>query len=202
MRKRLQRQALLGTVRYKLHQSFVRRNFKDRLFIKLFHEKRALLQLYNALNGTDYQNPDDLIITTIDDVVFLGMKNDCSFIIGSYLNLYEQQSTFNPNMPIRGLIYLAHIYEAYINEKGLNLYGSSRIELPAPKYVVFYNGTEDRADVEELKISDSFGKADSCLEFSAVVYNVNQGHNQELMEQCSTLAGYSTLIEKVRENIS
>lgn len=127
------------------------------------------------------------------------MKNDCSFIIGNYLNLYEQQSTFNPNMPIRGLIYLVHIYEAYINEHGLNLYGSRRVELPTPKYVVFYNGTEERPDVEELKISEAFRESDSCLEFTATIYNINQGHNPELMKQCKTLAGYSVLIEKVRE---
>lgn len=199
MKKDTQRQIFFHTVRQRLHQLVVRRTFKDRLFIKLFHDRQSLLQLYNALNGTQYDDSSELMITTIDDAIFMGMKNDCSFIVGNYLNLYEQQSTFNPNMPVRGLIYLAHIYEAYIHTHGLNLYGSGQIELPAPKYVVFYNGTAERPDVEELHISDAFGGSDSCLTFRATVYNINLGHNSELLEQCQTLAGYATLIDKIRE---
>lgn len=199
MERKIQTQLWVHSVKYRLKRIFARRDYKDRLFVRLFHDKHALLQLYNALNGTSYEDPEALTITTIEDVVYLGMKNDCSFIIGSYLNLYEQQSTFNPNMPIRGLIYLVHIYEAHISVHGLNLYGSRQIPLPAPKYVVFYNGTADRPDREEPKLSDAFEKGDSCLEFTAVVYNVNQGHNPELMKQCETLEGYSILIGKVRE---
>lgn len=199
MGRKIQTQLWAHSVTYRLKRIFARRDYKDRLFVRLFHDKKELLRLYNALNGTTYEDPDELTVTTIEDVVYLGMKNDCSFIIGSYLNLYEQQSTFNPNMPIRGLIYLVHIYEAHISVHGLNLYGSRQIPLPAPKYVVFYNGTGERPDREELKLSDAFEGADSCLEFTAVVYNVNQGHNQELMKQCQTLEGYSILIGKVRE---
>ena len=198
MKKKIQRHLISGHLRYRIQHFFVRRNYKDRLFVRLFHEPEVLLQLYNALNGSDYTNADELQITTIDDVVYLGMKNDCSFIIGSYLNLYEQQSTFCPNMPIRGLLYLAAIYQGYIAEHQLNLYGRVRIMLPTPKYIVFYNGTEERPDWEELKLSDSFAENDGCLEFTTVVYNINKGHNQELMEQCGTLAGYSMLIDMVR----
>ncbi|MDO5407539.1 MAG: hypothetical protein Q4F28_09445 [Eubacteriales bacterium] len=198
MKKNIQRQLLSGKMKYRLRYFWARRNYKDRLFVKLFHDRRALLQLYNGLNGTDYKDPNDLIITTIDDVVYMGMKNDCSFIIGSYLNLYEQQSTFCPNLPIRGLMYLVAIYQAYIAEHQYNLYGRKRIMLPTPKYIVFYNGTEERPDREECRLSESFEEKDGCLEFVAVIYNINKGHNQELMEQCSTLAGYATLIDLVR----
>lgn len=198
MKKHMQKQLLSGKVKYKLRYFWTRRTYKDRLFVKLFHDRTVLLQLYNGLNGSDYENPDDLTITTIDDVVYMGMKNDCSFIIGNYLNLYEQQSTFCPNMPIRGLIYLVAIYQAYIAGHQYNLYGRKQITLPTPKYIVFYNGTEERPDREECRLSEAFEEKDGCLEFIAVIYNINKGHNQELMEQCSTLAGYSTLIDLVR----
>ncbi len=177
----------------------VARNYKDRLFIRLLHDKKVLLQLYNALNGTSYTNPDELYITTLEDAVYMGMKNDCSFLIGSYMNLYEHQSTFCPNMPIRGFMYLSEIYQAYIKERDLNVYGTKRILLPAPRYIVFYNGEAEHADVEELRLSDSFMGKDGCIEFTATMYNINIGHNQALMEQCDTLHGYSIFIGKIRE---
>jgi hypothetical protein len=194
----------LWTTRMRLLRSgsgfLVRRNYKDRLFIRLFHDRKALLELYNALNHTEYDSPEDLIITTIGDAIYLGMKNDCSFIIGNYLSLYEHQSTFCPNMPIRGLIYIVDVYQAYIAVMNLNLYGTKQIKLPTPKYVVFYNGEEEHADIEYLKLSDAFDGKDACLEFTATMYNINHGHNPELMSQCDTLQGYSILVMKIREN--
>jgi hypothetical protein len=159
----------------------IRRNYKDRLFIQLFHDRKVLLELYNALNDTDYTDPEELIITTIGEAIYLGMKNDCSFIIGNYLNLYEHQSTFCPNMPIRGLFYIADIYQAYIAVMDLNMYGTSRIKLPTPKYVVFYNGEEEHEDVEYLHLSDAFEEEGSCLEFTATMYNINMGHNASIV---------------------
>jgi hypothetical protein len=177
----------------------IRRNYKDRLFIQLFNDRKVLLELYNALNGTEYTDADDMVITTIGDAIYLGMKNDCSFIIGNDLNLYEHQSTYCPNMPIRGLFYIADIYQAYISVMELNMYGKTQIKLPTPKYVVFYNGEDEHDDVEYLKLSDAFETDDSCLEFTATMYNINMGHNAELMHRCETLNGYATLIMKIRE---
>lgn len=188
-----------GTLKQKLRHLFVRRNHKDLLFIRLFQDKRELLQLYNALNGTHYDNEQDLTIATIDDVIYMGLKNDCAFIIGNYLNLYEHQSTFCPNMPVRGLLYLAQIYQGYIAQHGLNIYGSKLLSLPAPQYVVFYNGTEELPEREELRLSSAFCTTGSCLEFTATIYNINYGYNQEIMNQCSTLSGYSILINQIRK---
>lgn len=151
------------------------------------------------MNGTDYKNPKDLVITTIDDAVYMGMKNDCSFLIGHDINLYEHQSTYCPNMPIRGIIYLADAYRSIIEGDNLNLYGSRLIKLPTPKYIVFYNGESNRAEREELRISDAFETKDGCLEFTATMININKGHNQELMEKCRMLKDYSLFIDKVRE---
>ena len=199
MVKNVRKPVILRVARNGWKRFLARRNYKDRLFIRLFHDKKALLELYNALNGTHYTNPDDLEITTIDDVVYLGMKNDCSFIIGEYVNLYEQQSTFCKNMPIRGLIYLAGIYQGYIAQHEFNLYGTQMISLPTPRYIVFYNGTEDRPEREELHLSEAFAGKRPCLECTVEVININKGKNQELMRQCRTLEGYSVFIGKVRE---
>ncbi len=196
---RTKRPSIFQTVKREWNRWRIRRNYKDHLFIRLFHEKSVLLELYNALNGTDYQNSDDLIITTIDDAVYMGMKNDCSFIVGHDINLYEHQSSYCPNMPLRGMIYLADVYKSLIEADNLNVYGSAQIKLPTPKYIVFYNGTSERAEREELRISDAFETDDGCLEFTATMININKGNNQELMEKCRTLKEYSLFIDKVRE---
>ena len=92
----------------------VNSKYKDTLFRMIFRDKKNLLSLYNALNKTSYTNPDDMKITTLEDVIYVGMKNDVSFLFSSIMNLFEHQSTFNPNMPVRGLLYLARIYQNYI----------------------------------------------------------------------------------------
>lgn len=90
---------------------WMNRRYKDALFRHLFRDKQHLLELYNALNGSTYTNPEELEVVTLEDVIFMKMKNDLSFIIGSSLNLYEHQSTWNPNMPLRGLLYFAGQFE-------------------------------------------------------------------------------------------
>ena len=117
------------------------RNVKDRLFRFLFEEDReALLQLYNALNGTSYEDASELEIVTIESAVYVVMKNDLAFVFAGTLNMYEHQSTYSPNLPVRFLIYLAQEYQAIIEKARVSLYGTGLIKLPAPKCVVFYNG--------------------------------------------------------------
>lgn len=176
----------------------IRRNHKDVLFIRLFHNRKNLLSLYNALNGSSYTDENELYINTLDDLIYISVKNDVSFIIGNYMNLYEHQSTFCPNMPVRGLIYLSRLYKAYIDMNGLNIHGTKLVKLPKPRYVIFYNGTEEHSDVEELRLSDAFDGDGSCLELVATMYNINYGHNQELMEQCRILSDYAYFVSRVR----
>ncbi|MDY2626732.1 MAG: hypothetical protein SOW08_00215 [Lachnospiraceae bacterium] len=177
----------------------VNRQFKDSLFRMLFNNKEALLSLYNAINSSDYQDPEDLEITTINDVIYMGIKNDVSFLIGSDMNLYEAQSTGNPNMPLRGLIYLAHLYEGYVSKNKLNLYGTRMISLPTPRYIVLYSGIRKEPDYKEYHLTDSFADKDSsCLECTAVVLNVNTGHNQKILAQCQLLNEYACFLETVR----
>ena len=180
------------------------RKYRDRLFRYLFREKKDLLALYNALNNSNYTNVDDLEIVTMEDVIFLKMKNDLSFIISWRLNLYEHQSTYNRNMPLRGLIYLAQEYEGLTSARGDDLYGEKRIELPTPEYVVFYNGSRKMEDREILYLSDSFhdGRGSGCLECRCEILNINRGHNQDIMEKCRRLWEYSEFTAEIDDNVS
>lgn len=180
----------------------VRRNYKDSLFLMIFRDKPALLRLYNAIRGSNYTDPDALTVTTIENVLYLGMKNDISFIIGNELNLYEAQSTWNPNMPLRGLFYFAKLYQGYIAEHEMNIYATSLVQLPIPRYVVLYNGSEKSKDYTELRLSDAFPTIpgeNPCLECVATIININYGHNQELMKNCHELYEYAYLVEEVRK---
>ena len=190
----------------RIRKVFVRRKYKDLLFQRVFREKKDLLDLYNAVNGTNYTNYDELEITTLEDALYLSMKNDKSFIISSTLNLYEHQSTVNPNMPIRGLMYFARLYEGYISANGLDIYGRKPVNLPTPHYIVFYNGIEEIPDKTVLKLSDVFtADRDSedfpVLECSATVLNINYGHNEGTLSACKRLGDYSHFIYKVNEGI-
>lgn len=149
------------------------RTYKDGLFRLVFKEKKDLLELYNAIADRHYENPEDLIITTLDDAIYIGIKDDISFLVYDVLNLVEHQSSFNPNMPVRGLGYFSNVYQQYIERKHLNIYGSRLIELPTPQYIVFYNGKAEEPDRLELKLSDAFTKVEGispCIECTAVKY--------------------------------
>ena len=179
----------------------IQRNYKNGLFLMIFGNKPALLSLYNAVRGSNYTNPDDLIINTIDGVLYMGMKNDVSFIINNELNLYEAQSSWNPNMPLRGLFYFSRVYEGYVAGHELNIFSQTLLKLPTPNYIVFYNGTKEEGDSRILRLSDSFIKHDgeeAYLECTATMININYGHNQKLMEACRELYEYSYLIEEIR----
>ena len=180
--------------------------YKDRLFRLIFREKKELLELYNALNESNYTNPEDLKITTIEDVVYMGMQNDLSFIIGDEMNLYEHQSTFCPNLPLRGLFYFSSLYKAYVEPIKHRLYSTSELKIPFPQYIVFYNGIEIKPERQELKLSMLFkenGKGKKpALECTALVLNVNYGQNKELMERCKTLKEYAQFIAIIRRNLA
>ena len=182
------------------------RNHKDRLFCFIFgraENKKWTLSLYNAVNGTNYINPDDIEITTMEDVIYMGMKNDVSFIVNSEISLYEHQSTYNPNMPVRQLMYLGRQYDKYIKRTKQNIYGTKQMTLPIPRLVTFYNGIDDVKD-KVLKLSDSFPSstdyARSDVEVRVHLYNVCPQNNSELLNGCKSLAEYSWFVEAVRKN--
>jgi hypothetical protein len=140
---------------------------------------------------------------TIDDCIYMGMKNDIGLLIDFWLTLYEQQSTWNPNTPVRGMFYFSGMYEKYIALNKLNTYGSKLIKLPTPQYIVFYNGMDERMDGKDevkLRLSDAFVDKSVASEFewTATVKNINLGRNKELMEKCRPLMEYATLVDKIR----
>ena len=121
-----------------------------RLFRYLFEKDReALLDLYNALNGTEYRDSSQLEIVTIESAVYVVMKNDLAYILSGTLSMYEHQSTYSPNLPVRFLIYLAQEYQMVIEKAEKSLYGSGQISLPTPQCIVFYNGVKEMPEVEE-----------------------------------------------------
>jgi hypothetical protein len=187
----------------KMFENLIRRignrRYKDELFRFIFRDKGALLQLYNAMNESAYEDPEELEINTLENVLFIGMKNDLSFAIGSTLNLYEHQSTRSSNLPLRGLVYYAELFQLMAAQKKWNLYGGKQIKIPTPQYVVFYNGREELAEREIFRLSDSFENKEiqGCLECTATVININAGHNPELMERCRPLKDYSLFVSEV-----
>ena len=182
----------------------INRFHKDRLFKALFgseERKDLTLDLYNAINHTSYSNPDDLQINTIEDVVYMGMKNDVSFLLASDLNMYEQQSSWNPNMPLRCLLYSAHALEKYIHDSDLTaqMFLSTLVKVPTPKLVVLYNGIQEIDDMI-LRLSDCFEKPEGDLEATVHVYNITAGHR--LPRECRPLEEYSLFVDTYRSKVS
>ena len=179
-------------------QMTVNREYKSHMFIMVFQDKGKLLELYNAVSGRHYEDPELLMINTLENAIYLSMKNDLSFLIDTRLSLYEHQSMRNPNMPLRFLMYLSDLYSAMV--KGKNLYGTKRIPLPAPGFVVFYNGQAEQPDRETLYLSDSYmiKEEEVSLELKVDILNINIGHNKELLEACRTLGEYAEYVSRVR----
>lgn len=177
------------------------REYKSDVFKMYFSIKKNILDLYNAMNGTSYTEDDDVEVNTLDQSIFLKIYNDVSFVLSGTINLYEHQSTINPNMPLRDLFYISDMYKPYGMTK--DLYSKTVIKIPTPKFVVFYNGRSDAPESEILKLSDAFiqSTGDPELELKVKVLNINYGHNKELMEKCVALRDYAILNQRIRDNL-
>lgn len=185
----------------------INREHKDRLFSFLFgreENKKWTLDLYNAVNGSHYTEPEEIEITTIEDVLYMAMKNDLSFILHWKMSIYEQQSSWNPNLPIRELMYAGKLYDKYIHKNKLNIYGKKQVTLPVPKLVCFYNGTEEKEDDTILELKDAFPEklreGVSDISVKVRMLNINKGRNKKLMKACKPLSEYAWFIEEIREN--
>ena len=174
------------------------KKYKDTVFRMLFSDRKNLLSLYNAINGTGYADPEKLEIVTLENAIYMGMKNDLAFIIDTNLFLYEHQSTYNANMPLRDLFYIAGEYQKLVDHK--SLYSSALQKIPAPNFIVFYNGTEKKKERWENLLSEAYENqiGEPNLELRVVTLNINEGHNRELMEQCQILREYAHYVAKVR----
>ena len=175
------------------------RKYKDTIFRWIFSQIENLLSLYNAVTGKHYQNPEELEIVTLENAIYMGMKNDLAFVLEMGLYLYEHQSTYNPNIPLRDLFYIASEYQKLVDEK--SLYSSGIQKIPTPNFLVFYNGTDrDVPDRTELRLSDAFENPmqDPALELKVTMLNINAGHNEELMNNCHVLWEYAEYVARVR----
>ena len=207
------------------NEPLLNRNHKDALFRFIFKNPKDLLSLYNALNDTDYTDVSDLTVTTLEDIVYMSYKNDISFILGSEMSLFEHQSTFNPNMPLRGLFYFSSLYKKYVAENNIDIYSSKRAQIPIPRYIIFYNGRQEMPERCTLRLSDAFVKksdnynsnqvtasdtSSNCnsskfqpaMEITAHMININIGNNAELMEKCRLLHDYAAFIDLIRDYVS
>ncbi len=186
----------------------VLQNYKDTVFRMIFKDPGELLSLYNAVNGTHYDNPEELEVTTLENAIYMkavsprykigeSIKNDVSCVLDMWMNLYEHQSTVNPNIPLRDLFYTARLYENIIIKK--DTYSSKPIMLPAPKFITFYNGVEKQPERRIMKLSDSYERQGEInLELTVVQLNINSGYNEELKKNCPILCQYMKYVEKVR----
>ena len=175
------------------------RNYKSTVFAMLFGDRERLLGLYNAISGKNYQDPEALEINTLENAIYMGMKNDLSFLIDDRLSLYEHQSTVNPNMPLRFLFYISDLYSGMTTEE--NFYGRKALSIPIPCFVIFYNGSEPQPDRKILRLSDLYTvrMKETQLELTAVLLNINRNHNRELMEACRDLKDYAEYVARVRK---
>ena len=173
-------------------------DYKDRLFRMIFNDKEKLLELYNAMNRSDYTDASELQVVTLENAIYLSMKNDVAYVLHDELFLYEQQSTKNANMPLRCLFYASDTYSILVKDK--NLYGTKMLPLPSPTFVVFYNGKQKMDEEGELRLSDAFVKKQEIpnLEVIVKVKNINMGNSRELFEKCRPMRDYMIFVDKVR----
>jgi hypothetical protein len=176
--------------------------YKDSVFSVLFSNPAALRELYGALEGVTLSPDIPVVINTLQDVLFMDRINDISFTIGDkVVVLLEHQSTINPNMALRLLMYIARIYEKILGDK--NIYTTKALKIPRPEFFVLYNGTASYPDEQILKLSDAFettaGKDPIELELIVRIININEGRNEGIVRRSKALAGYSAFIGKVRE---
>lgn len=179
------------------------KEYKSDVFSMLLQDKKRAMEIYNAINGTDYDDPELVEMTTLDDKSFsLTVRNDASFILDANLSLYEHQSTYCPNMPLRDLLYFASIIQKRIKAQKRDIYGGRILKIPVPHFVVFYNGKEDAPDQYDLRLSDAFEKEteDPEIELVCHVYNINSGKNTPLLSKCQTLREYMYFVDMVRKN--
>ena len=177
----------------------VNRTYKSTVFIMLFEDRNNLLELYNGMSGKHYTNPELLEINTLENAIYMSIKNDISFLIDGRLSLYEHQSTYSPNLPLRFLFYISHLYSRMTKDD--NLYGTKKVHIPEPQFVIFYNGREEMPERQVLKLSDMYTTKDKQvrLELEAVMLNISGENNHKLKAACHTLREYAIYTDKIRK---
>ena len=175
------------------------REYKSDVFGMLMEEPGYALEVYNALNQSDYRDPGLVEVCSLERGISLSVRNDAAFILDMNLSVYEHESTVCPNMPLRELIYVTNILEQWVKKQ--NLYGRKLVKIPTPRFAVFYNGVEEQRSQYQLKLSDAYANPMEApeLELTCTVYNINVGKNQALLSKCPVLRQYMIFVDYVRE---
>lgn len=175
--------------------------YRDSVFRDYFNAPERLLELCNAVLGTDYSDASKLRINTLEGIFFDNQKNDISCTLeDNFLILIEHQTSVNNNMPFRCLSYVAELLNNLVEDKD-RLYHKALIRFPAPKFFVLYDGDDKEPLEKEMRLSKAFGGDSSTLELVVVALNINFGLPQPLLSKCRYLREYSTLVGKVKEGI-
>jgi len=182
------------------------RNFKDSVFTSLFKDPAILRELYYALGGVTLPPDVPVFINTLENVLFMDLVNDISFEIGGKLVvLIEHQSTINPNIALRLLLYISKVLEKRINS--MTIYSKSQVPVPWPEFYVLYNGKDPFPDEKTLRLSELFenpkdlglgGKDVPLLELQVRVININEGKNDEITSRCKKLSEYIMFMGRIR----
>ncbi|MBQ9334184.1 MAG: hypothetical protein IJS12_07620 [Lachnospiraceae bacterium] len=175
------------------------REYKSDVFSMLMENKSYALQVYNALNGSSYDDPEAIEIVTLENDISISVRNDASFIVNADVSFYEHQSSYNPNMTVRFLIYYTSTLQTLL--KNRDLYSMHPIMIPVPHFAVFYNGVSDRPAIETIKLSSSYEKPtdEPELELTCTIYNINPDKGKELLSRCAVLDEYTQFVETVRQ---
>ncbi|MBR2008909.1 MAG: Rpn family recombination-promoting nuclease/putative transposase [Peptococcaceae bacterium] len=182
----------------------VNREYKDSVFIHyLSQSDDRLVEIYNAIAGTDYPLNTPIEKNTLTDILYKDRVNDLSFTLdGRTLVLFEHQSTINHNMALRLLLYVAKLYEKELrNNPKVSIYQRKRFPIPAPKFVVLYNGREPLPEHSTWKLSDSYmtEQENPALELNVEIYNINYSETSELLQKSAYLNEYSYFIYLVQQ---
>ncbi len=179
------------------------RKYKDSVFVDIFYTDETaeenLLSLYNALHGTDLKGRGLIRKIKVDDVLYMNFKNDLSAVINhETLEFMEHQSTINPNIPLRMLLYLGRAYEQLIETKAR--YKTNLIKIPTPEFYLFYNGKRDYPAEQKLRLSDAYLKTpgENSVELIVTAININSNKAHAVLEKCKVLREYSLFIDTVR----
>jgi DNA-binding XRE family transcriptional regulator len=178
------------------------REFKSDVFSMLLEDKRNALQLYNAMNGSEYDDPEQVEMCRLDGGFSLTVRNDAAFVVDMNLNVYEHQSTVCPNMPLRNVFYFAKILEHRV--KNRDIFSRTLVKIPTPRFAVFYNGTEAQPEQYDMRLSDAFEHPTEKPEVELIcrMYNINRGNNKILLDKCTMLKEYMIFVDYVRQNKS
>ena len=181
-----------------------RREFKSNIFGELFSTPEAFITLYNALSGSNLPTDTPAKRVTLDGILSGAERNDASFLLQHKLVFFaEQQSTINPNMPFRFLLFLGQSYQEVLSRR--NRYTSTLQKIPRPEFIVLYNGDKPLPDRQTLKLSDAFEdlpenviSLGNIMELTVDVININEGRNEDMVAKSPELSDYVKFIAVVK----